>query len=51
MGQAARLERASTAIEKLENELAQIVAFFAEPDWEDGAQGTPHGSAERLAHG
>jgi HPt (histidine-containing phosphotransfer) domain-containing protein len=51
IGRAARLERASTAIEKLENELARIVAPFAEPGWEDRGQGTPHGSAGRRANG
>jgi HPt (histidine-containing phosphotransfer) domain-containing protein len=51
MGRAARLEGAWTALDKLEDELARIVAFFAEPDWEDRGQGTPYGSAERLANG
>jgi HPt (histidine-containing phosphotransfer) domain-containing protein/CheY-like chemotaxis protein len=35
MGRAVHLEGAGTALHKLEDELARIVAFFAEPDWAD----------------
>jgi two-component system sensor histidine kinase/response regulator len=35
MGQTAQLAGASAVIDKLEGELARIVAFFAEPGWQD----------------